>query len=129
MEQGGKEDDSNDSTSNNMPRFLGTPTLVRLEEHVPLSLPLRREEYLNERHQRLAHHINNEEISWNEILQSMDAYKQRLTVSKTNKEPCEEYKLLEKYGMKYLSQYKSIQLRSGGKSSKITKTFYGTDGR
>ena len=113
MEQGGKDDvttttptvaESNSHTS----RFLKTPSLVRLSFHVPLSLQSSSHNRMDEMHQRLAHHITNEQACWDEILKSMDAYVQRLTVSKTtNKEPCVEYMLLEKYGMKYLSKYRT----------------------
>ena len=113
MEQGGKDDattttptaiESNAHTS----RFFKTPSLVRLSFHVPLSLQSSSHNRMDEMHQRLAHHITNEQACWDEILKSMDAYVQRLTVAKTsNKEPCVEYTLLEKYGMKYLSKYRT----------------------
>jgi len=72
---------------------------------------------LDQRHRRLAHHLNNEEIAWDEILQSMDAYIQRLTVldgSSGSKEPCVEYKVLEKNGLKSFHEYRMKVGRSFG---------------
>lgn len=124
MEQGGNDSttaiDTIDTTETTVSktivaRFLRTPTLVRLQISIPLkfhriahqSSSQSNQDNMDQMHQRLAYHINNEQVAWDEILRSMDAYIQRLTVATTAKEPCAEYKVLEKWGMQFNSEYRS----------------------
>jgi hypothetical protein len=99
-------------------RFLRTPTLVRLRLGISFSSltssGVRSSELssMDQAHQRLARHLNNEQIAWDEILRSMDSYVQRLTVAISDdkgsaKEPCDEYKVLEKNGMKSLQKHRT----------------------
>ena len=127
LERGGIDQD--DTNATDLERFLRTPSLVRLKIQLSMSLlsfsdtsstiststtTLYDIEHFN--HIRLANHLNNQQTAWNEILQSMDSYVQRLTVvnnSETgnkndkNKEPCNEYKALDKMGMKSLQTHRT----------------------
>ena len=118
LEQGGRDVTSqgNQTEATTINIFLKTPMLLRLSHPVPLSrLSLMSQHTtitsandLDQRHRRLAHHLNNEEIAWDEILQAMDAYIQRLTVleGSGSKEPCLEYKILEKNGLQSFHEYR-----------------------
>ena len=120
LEQGGRDVTSqgNQTEATTINIFLKTPMLLRLCHPVPLSLLSLMSQHttttitsandLDQRHRRLAHHLNNEEIAWDEILQAMDAYIQRLTVleGSGSKEPCLEYKILEKNGLQSFHEYR-----------------------